>query len=305
MNDIFMPRRTACREGRFTNQDGLSLHFRDYGDPRSDRLPIMCFAGVTQNSRFYHRFALHAAARYGRRILALDFRGRGGSDNDPQWNRYRWQTYASDIVQWLEHLKIERAIALGTSMGGLSVLVMAGAHADLLGGLILNDVGPALDLSTSRRFLPATGRTVQYASFEEAARTMKRYLQRIYPRISDEGWNRLAWETLRRDEDGMVRHDFDPNLGQALRAQLASGFFDANDDGAGRDLWRRWENMSAIPTLLIRGMESDILSTETAARMQATHPRMTLCEVPEAGHVPTLDEPAALRAIDDFLASLP
>lgn len=293
----------ACRHGRFVNCDGLALHYRDYGDPASAALSLICFSGVTQNARFYHRFALRTAAQSGRRVLALDFRGRGGSDHDPEWRRYRWQTYAEDIAEWLAHLGIGRAIAVGTSMGGLAALVMAGAHPQLLAGLVLNDVGPEIDMSTSRRFLPASGKPVQYPSFEAAADTMQRYLQRIYPRISDEGWRRLAWETLRQDGDGFVRPDFDPNLGHALRAQLADGFFNANDDLAGQDLWHRWAALPAIPILLIRGMESDILTAATAARMQASHPTLTLCEVPDTGHVPTLDEPATLRALDAFLAS--
>ena len=98
------------------------------------------------------------------------------------------------------------------------------------------------------------------------------------------------------DVDGVPRLDMDPNIGEAVRAAPAA---------AAPDLWPVFAALKPVPTLVLRGATSDILSTATFERMQREKPDLVRAEVPDRGHVPLLDEPAAVAAIDAFLATVP
>ena len=103
--------------------DGLRLHYRDYAG-HSDRPPLLCLHGLTRNSRDFAEFAKRYSPEW--RVIAPDFRGRGLSDYDPLPARYTPVTYAADILHLLNALEIEQAVFVGTSLGGLVTMAVAG-----------------------------------------------------------------------------------------------------------------------------------------------------------------------------------
>ena len=150
----------------FVVRDGLRLHYRDYpGD--AARPPILCLPGLTRNSRDFAEVAERYSPRF--RVLALEFRGRAGSDYDPQPMRYNPLTYAADVIELLNQVGIEQAIFLGTSLGGLVTMTVAKMAPQRIAAAILNDVGPELNTVGLDRIRTYVGGDVRFKSWDDAA----------------------------------------------------------------------------------------------------------------------------------------
>lgn len=284
-------RSTPYRERRFTSRDNLSLYFRDYGDPIVPRAPLVCLAGFTRNSKDFHDLAGRLCAD--RRVVSLDYRGRGRSDYDRNWRNYDPRVYVDDVLQLLAATNMDRVVMLGTSLGGLVAMSLAVAAPTRLAGVILNDIGPVVEAAGIDRVKALLRICRPQPDWETATR----YIKANYPGLSIEtegGWLKLARRTFREGPDGWLHFDFDPAVTRALEA-------------AGNplpDLWPLFRALRRVPTLAIRGAMSDILSPETFDRMAEEKPDLMRATVPEVGHVPLLDEPACADAIDAFLRDL-
>jgi pimeloyl-ACP methyl ester carboxylesterase len=131
-------------ESRFTTaKDGLRLHALDYGDRHSTRLPVVCLPGLTRTVEDFATFA--AALASDRRVLSLDYRGRGRSDYDPNPEHYAIPVEAADVVTVMAALEAMPAIIVGTSRGGLIAMTLAAERPELLAGVVLNDIGPVIE----------------------------------------------------------------------------------------------------------------------------------------------------------------
>lgn len=280
------------REHHIDMPDGVTLYVREYGPSRDTRPTILCLHGLTRNSADFHGLARHLARRY--RVIAPDMRGRGHSQYDPQWQRYRPETYRDDVVHLLGALGLKRVAIVGTSLGGLIAMLLARARPQMLLAVILNDVGPEIAPEGLQRILTYVGRLPPVADWQEATGQNRGIFEHALPDFDDDEWlahTRLAY---RDDPDGGVCLSADPNIGRALREV----------GGALEDPWELFRALRPIPTLTMRGELSDILSVEIFDRMQAEHPDMVRATIPNRGHVPMLDEPESLAAIDSFLAGV-
>ncbi|MCG8490436.1 MAG: alpha/beta hydrolase [Sneathiellales bacterium] len=280
------------REGTYQSQDGLNLYFRTYGN-LEERPPILCLSGLTRNSGDFDRFA----ERYSkdRIVYALDYRGRGNSDYDPHYQNYNPQTYLGDIFSFLNHQGIEKALFVGTSLGGMLTMGFAGLAKQYIHAVLLNDVGPEIASSGESRIAGYVGQDVRFPSIEEAARAQKEQYLGAYPDVPDEEWLRMAKPAFILDQTaGNYRPNYDLAIGKALAEQLT---------GEEKiDLWPFFEGLKDIPTLALRGALSDVLSEETFAKMLDIHPDMETLVLQNRGHVPLLDEPEALAIMDPFFA---
>lgn len=278
----------------FHAQDDLRLYYRDYGNRRSPHLPLLCLPGLTRNSKDFHDIASRHASQ--RRVITVDYRGRGQSAYDPDPGHYDPVTYLADLQNLLAVAHVERVVVLGTSMGGLLAMGMAAAMPAILAGVILNDVGPDIDHGGYGRIARTVGTDIRAASFEDAAELWRRGNQAAHPRLDADGWLRLARATFCPDVSGTgVRLDYDIAIGRVLQAQA---------DTPLPDLWPLFRGLRSLPLLALRGALSDVLSADTLIRMKREHAGMTAVTIPDVGHVPMLDEPEALAALDDFLAGL-
>jgi len=282
-------------DGYFHSQDNLRLAYRDYDHAGNARLPILCLAGLTRNAKDFHSFACHMAPR--RRILALDYRGRGRSEYDTDWRRYDAPVYVQDVLQLLTVLDVERAIVIGTSLGGILTMGLSLARPTLLAGAILNDIGPSIIESGRQRIANYVGQDVRVPDLAAAAALWRRDFGQAYPNLDSAGWLRIADNTFTRDpKAGNYRLDYDLAISRAMI------------EGARQplpDLWPLFLGLRNTPTLVLRGALSDILDASTLARMGSLHPRMQAVTVPDVGHVPMLDEPVSRAAVDSFIESLP
>ena len=269
----------------FTTSDGLKIYYEQAGTGQ----PVLALAGLTRNARDFDFMAPHLP---GVRLIRMDYRGRGKSDYDPDFNNYNIIREAHDAVELLDHLGLAQVVILGTSRGGLIAMILAQMFKERLRGVILNDIGPDISLAGLERIMKYIGHDPDYANYDQAAKGLKAGLSKGFPDVSLDRWRAHA-EHLWAAQGGRLRLRYDAKLGEAFQAQI--------DSGEAPDLWPLFDCLLGLPLALIRGANSDLLEAATAEKMQVRHPGMIAATVPNRGHVPFLDEPQALSAIKSLL----
>jgi pimeloyl-ACP methyl ester carboxylesterase len=284
-------------ERRWTSSDGLSLYARDYAAASGPaKLPVIAIHGLTRNSADFEVIA-PLIAQSGRRVLALDIRGRGQSDRAPDPMTYQPQVYAQDVLALMRDLGLERAVFLGTSMGGLITMALAAVKSKVIAAAIINDVGPEVSPVGLTRIAAYAGQPVEINNWADAAAYVRKTNEIALPHYTDADWDAFARRTFRMGTEGTPVPDYDPDIMVPLRAAGARALVP--------NLWPMFSRLAkARPVLLVRGETSDLLSPEIVAKMQKRAPKMDFVEVPGVGHAPMLDEPEAKAAIFPFLSEL-
>ncbi len=281
----------AYRERRFTSRNGLSLYFRDYGDPLSRRTPVLCLAGLTRNSKDFDDFAERLAT--GRRVICPDYRGRGRSDADPDRRNYAPLVYLDDVMHLVAVCGLHRAVVVGTSLGGLLAMALAAASPTTLAGVVLNDIGPDVAVSGPRAVIAYVRENRPQPDLTSAERDIRDRLPGLRFQ-NDAIYSTMVRNTYRQCGDGMLRFDWDAAI---VDERLEKG------EGV-PDMWPLFGALGVIPTLVLRGEYSDVLTPECVARMAAVKPDLVRAEVPATGHAPSLEEPECVAAIEAFLADV-
>ncbi len=201
--------------------------------------------------------------------------------------------YAHDTLTVLDALGIERAVLLGTSLGGTVAMLVASLAPARVAGVILNDVGPKLEPEGFARIQSYAGKLAPNSTWPEALAQLTGLYGDLAPRIGDAALARMVREQYRELAPGDIRPDHDPRIVAGM-----SGI-DPHDLAT---TWPLFEALATIPTLVLRGAVSDLFAASTLAEMQARKPDLVAVTVPDRGHCPLLDEPVALDALDAFLA---
>lgn len=279
-------------DGYWWSPDGLRLHYRDYKGGADGRPPLLCLPGLTRNARDFEPLADRLAGEW--RLICPDMRGRAESAQAKDPMTYVPLTYLQDISRLLADLAITRFVAVGTSLGGLITMLIAATHREWLAGALLNDVGPTLEEAGLARIRSYVGVGQSHPSWVHAARALAEANRDIYPRYELEQWLAMAKRLYRLNSGGRIVLDYDMRIAEPLR--VAGG-------EAGVDMWPAMAAFRDIPTLVLRGEQSDLLSAATARRMVAeVGASAELVTVPDVGHAPVLDEPEATAGIDRLLA---
>lgn len=290
--------RSDYAERFWTTPDGLRLFARDYpGGDGPARLPIVCLHGLTRNSADFADVA-PLLAQQGRRVIVPDMRGRGRSDYDPKPMNYVPATYASDVAGLLKALGVAHAVFIGTSMGGIVAVAVAAKRRELVAAAVLNDVGPQASPEGLARIAGYAGQPVEIATWKEADTYVRRVMGAALPNLDENGWAMLARRTFREDASGRPVLDYDPAISVPIKAGRLT-----LPSAVAWMLFTRFAK--GRPTLLLRGAISDLLSRETALKMQAKAPSLQVEEIDGVGHAPLLTESQARNAIGDFLARVP
>ena len=279
------------RERRWHAADDVPLYLRDYGNPMDSRVPVLCLSGLTRTSADFHGVARRLAGS-GRRVLAPDYRGRGASGRVRDWRRYAPPGLIEDLLALLAAFNLHRVVVIGTSLGGLLAMGLAVARPTAVAAAVLGDIGPEVNPGGLDRIIDFIGRDRPEPDWTAAAAEMKRRFPTL-GMTTEEDWLRLAYGTYCREPDGLLHFNWDVRLVRTLRG------------GAARmpDLWPLFGALARVPTLVVRGGVSDVLTAEGVARMVAVKPDLRTLVVPGVGHAPTLDEPACREAIDALLAA--
>jgi len=274
------------------SHDGLRLYSRVYPGPKASAPTVLCLHGLTRNSRDFEDLAPHLERRY--RVIAPDLRGRGFSARDPQIQNYQAAVYLQDILALLNRVDAPRVAVIGTSLGGMLAMMLGFGQPGRIAGMVLNDVGPEIDPVGVERIKQYAGRLPPAGSWSVAVAQTRAMFGDAWPDLAEDRWQALARRGFRPNAAGVVEVDADPGIGAALRAAPA----------AAPDLWPLWQALRSIPTLAIRGARSDILSAAVFVRMKRENPALEQLEVANRGHVPLLDEPECIAALDGFLSRI-
>jgi pimeloyl-ACP methyl ester carboxylesterase len=273
----------------WTSSDGLKLHYRDYAGP-ADRPPIICLPGLTRNARDFEPVADRLAGEW--RVIAVDFRGRGLSEHDPNPANYMPHTYVADILKLLDQLGIADAVFFGTSLGGIVTMLLSTTDSERIAGAVINDIGPVVDDAGVDRLRIYVGKAVPLASWKDAADAAANRNSIAFPDYTPEQWEAFARRMYSERPDGSIQADYDMRIAEPFATAKGTPDFDP---------WPLLDELADKPVLIVRGETSDLFSSETAARMLEALPRAELVTVPGIGHAPVLDEPEAAAGIDRLL----
>ena len=281
----------------YTSADGLALSARDYAAASGPaRLPVICIHGLTRNAADFDELAPWIAAQ-GRRVIALDVRGRGRSARDPDPSHYNPMVYAGDVIKLAHDLGIERAVFVGTSMGGLITMTLAMRRLKLIAAAILNDIGPVISPRGLERIAGYAGKGCTMANWDDAAHYIRGINESAFPANDMNEWDKWARRAFAENDQGQLVLRYDPNI--ALPMQ--TGKLKATS-WMGRMAFRRLARNR--PVLLVRGALSDLVEDEQAGYMRRAAPAMQYAVVPNVGHAPMLTEPPARDAIAQFLSQV-
>lgn len=276
----------------YSSADGLRLYYRDYPGP-SHRIPVFCLPGLTRNSRDFAALAEWMSGE--RRVICPEFRGRGKSEYDPEWRNYHPVQYATDTWCLLDELELDKVVLIGTSLGGWMAMLMNHQRAGRIAAAVMNDIGPDVNPVGIARVTAGAGRLEKVSTFEDAIAQVKIYYEIAFPDWNDEQWRSYTETTYRKIDDGGFDLNFDRNIGHAAREGVS---------GLTIDPWDLFDSLRDVPTLVIHGALSDILTEDIILKMQHRKPDLQIAVVSNRGHAPLLDEEEAVDAIATFLETL-
>ena len=279
--------KSGPREGAVRCLDPHGFHWMRYvewGDPANPRV-LVCVHGLTRNGRDFDHVAQALADAY--RVVSPDIVGRGRSDRLRDPADYNYPTYLSDLTVLMAKLGAENFDWLGTSMGGIIGMILAGMPGSPLRKLVLNDVGSMIPKAAIERIGMYLGKDPPYDSIEG----LEAELRRVSPfgELTDEQWRHLAITSAKQDEQGRWRFRYDPGIAANFHAAPPADV----------DLRPYWNAVHG-PVLVIRGEHSDLLLPETLAEMRK-RPRTEALVVPRTGHCPMLMDDSQVGAIRRFL----
>jgi pimeloyl-ACP methyl ester carboxylesterase len=263
--------------------DGLAVRVVEWGG--GDKVPLLCLPGLVRSSGDFAAVAARHGA--GRRVVALDYIGRGASARAPRVARYAPAAMLRDVMDVCAAVHLHRAVVIGTSFGGLLAMALAAARPGLLAGVVLNDVGPELGTAGAALVRRFVGEDPALPDPDAAAA----HLRHILPDLSLHGaaeWRAFAALTYAPGPDGRWHPQWDIRIARTLGGKMP-------------DLWPMFAALRNVPLLLVHGGRSDLLAAATVARMRALRPDMAVATVPASGHAPTLAEPEAAAALAAFL----
>ncbi|MDR8028541.1 alpha/beta hydrolase [Burkholderia cenocepacia] len=281
---------TASAKDGWIDNDGLRLHYVSWG--RDDAPTVVMLHGLRSYAHTWAPVADALVDRY--RVVALDQRGRGLSDWDPRRDYYA-AAYVRDLDALVRALDLRRFVLVGHSMGGANAFVYAASNPDRLAGLVIEDMGPGASAGSqgSERIKRELQETPDaFASWDDA----RAFWRRQRPNITESALDSRLAHSLKEGGQGRIvwRHDAQGIAAARLAAtpeQLVH-------------LWPLILNLH-VPTLLLRGGDSDFLSADVAAEMAAAHAEIERIDIPGATHYVHDDQPDAFnRALRAWLDRL-
>ena len=263
------------------------IHLTTWGDPAAPALVL--WHGLSRNGRDFDTLARHFADRY--QVLCPDTIGRGLSS----WSAapaedYSIPAYCGHALELLDRLGIAACRWVGTSMGGLIGMALAGTPqtAPRIERLVLNDIAPRLNQVAIDRILAYVTLVPEFAGMMEFE-TFLRAVYAPFGRLSDDEWRLLAETSMRRRDNGRISSHYDPAVMRVF-AEQAADF----------DMWAIFDAITC-PVLALRGEVSDLVEPHVAEEMTGRGPKARLVTIPGCGHAPALNTPEQFAVLEGFL----
>jgi pimeloyl-ACP methyl ester carboxylesterase len=285
-------RRQPDREGIVRGLSPVGFHQLAYADwgPLGDKKPIVCVHGLTRQGRDFDHLAERLVAAE-RRVICPDLPGRGRSSWISNPDHYALPQYCADMNALIARLGVAEVDWVGTSLGGLIGMIMAGVPGSIVRKLVINDIGPFVSSTGLQRIgqyigiMPSPFKTIDDA---------EKYFRTVlapYGRLADEHWRHLTEHSVRWDD---ARQGYavlcDPAIAKGFRSPWYQPL----------NLWIYWEAIK-VPSLVLRGKLSDLLSFELAAEMRRRNPMANVFEFDDCGHVPPLMASEHIDVVAQFL----
>ncbi len=272
-------------------RDGLRLHYLDYQGRGDDCSPVVCLPGLTRPAEDFDYLA-RALMTSGRRVLALDYRGRGESQWDPDWSHYDFDVEQDDILRCLEHAGVARGVFVGTSRGGLHMMRLAKSRPGLICAGVLNDIGPLIEISGLVRIKRYVGKLPPLASIADAIGLTRLTASSEFSAVSAAEWEIYARRSFVETANGVTLR-YDPALAHTLD--------DVAPDMTPHTDWDGFLALARGPLLTLRGENSDILTPPILAQMAAQAPAMERYIVAGQGHAPLLLDKSTIAQVVEFI----
>jgi len=279
-----------------TAPDGLRLHVRCYGRASAAGIPVVCLPGLARTAADFDALAteLSRDGPHPRRVIALDYRGRGLSQYDRDPANYSLPVELADVLAVVTALEAFPAVFIGTSRGGILTMLLAAVRPSAIAGAVLNDIGPVIEPQGLMRIKSYVGKLPQPRTFAEGAEILRRLFHSQFPRLGPDDWLAAAHRMF-KEENGLLVTTYDPKLATTLAG--------VDLERPIANLWKEFDALTHVPLMVIRGANSDILSASTVAQMKARHPALETIEVPDQGHAPLLAEADTISLIARFAAA--
>jgi pimeloyl-ACP methyl ester carboxylesterase len=311
------------RFGRFQSLGPHGFHqvaYTEWGDPNCPHI-VFCVHGLTRNSRDFDELAASLSDRC--RVICMDVAGRGASDWLKHKGDYSFSLYLSDAAALLARVTAPAPVSslrrvlgrpkrvpkrhvdwIGTSMGGLMGIMLASKRHSPIRRLVLNDVGPLVPWPGLVRIKNGhSGLNKKFADHGEVERFLREACAAFGP-LTDAQWQHVAKHSAQPDGDGTLVLAYDPAIITHMRSGSVAGIQFGNEFFFGVDLWPMWDAIRC-PTLVLRGVHSDILLPTTAKDMMRRGPKASVVEFDGIGHAPWLMSADQIGTIKDFLLQEP
>jgi pimeloyl-ACP methyl ester carboxylesterase len=282
---------------RFGSVNCLSLNgfhrvaYADWGPVDAEEV-VVCVHGLTRQGRDFDPLAAQLADA-GYRVICPDLVGRGQSDWLKHTLDYIFPQYCADMGSLLAMIGKKKVHWLGTSLGGLIGIVLAGVPRSPIATLIVNDIGPDVALHASTRVaMRLVSDLSSFDSFEDVVANMRKVYKGCGP-LTDAQWLHMARHSVRRDDETERLISLtDPKIATAfqwLRYYSMS-------------LWSYWDKLE-VPVLAVHGDRSDFVTADLLAKMKRSMPTLNTFEVAETAHMPMLMSRPETDAVLSFLKS--
>lgn len=273
--------------------DGLRLHARCHGRRSERTMPVVCLPGLARTAADFDALAgalaNHRSAP--RRVVALDYRGRGDSEYDRNPANYSFQIELADVLAVVTALDCLPAIFVGTSRGGILAMLLAALRPTAIASVVLNDIGPLIEPKGLMRIKGYVGKLPQPRSFEEGAEILRRLFDAQFPKLGPEDWLANARRTFKQ-ENGALVPTYDVKLAKTMEG--------IDFERPLPPLWKEFDALRNVPVLVIRGANSDILTAATVEAMRVRRAALETIEVADQGHAPLLAEADVIARIAEF-----
>ena len=276
------------KERYISAQDGITLYYRIYNQTNSRKTPVLCLSGLTRNSRDFDELAISLSSQ--RKVITIDYRGRGKSEYDSNWRNYQPKTYVNDIRGLVTALNLDKFFVVGTSLGGIIAMGMGVAMPSSLKGVLLNDIGPEISLDGLTKIRLYLSKKIVFKCWDEVAKNFQLFFPKTDAQSYEDLINNIKRSYTREDNFDIVQ-SWDKNISKMLER------IDLSDT----DLWPLFLSLRRIPLIVLRGEYSNVLTVKTLNKMMMKNPDMKAVTIPGIGHAPTLLETTSKESLYGIL----
>lgn len=271
-------------------ENSYQITYKEWGNRENPHV-LICVHGLTRNHRDFDQFSQILQQDY--RLICPSLVGHGNSDWLKNSDGYDIPFYLQDLLDLLNALNLTQVDWLGTSLGGIIGMNLAGKYPDLIKNLILNDIGAFIPQSGLREIAKYLKLTPPKFSNLLEAETYIRYYYQSFGNLTDPQWQIFTQNTLRKLPEGCYIPDYDPRIGDIFPGKSIEDIQDIS-------LREIWEKITC-PVLVLQGKNSNLLLPETLIEMGKTHPKMDVITWDNCGHAPALMDESQIKEIRNWL----